>query len=536
MAGGIDLNGDGKITDSAHDLLLPGADPNKPDIYVYYDWMDYGKDGESCGTDFDCTSLGNYHHGEMCGGDGQCAYACTTDSDCTTRSYPEAHAGERCISNVCEHTHDPLVLEPNTYQAVIDRFAAHGINLHVLRGKAQPHSHVVSFRADSEMTLSCEGGSESAANVGPGSYAVSLDDLKSVSNPDVRRDAYHYALFAHYSGCDTSTHCPASPVNTSDCHSSTLAWGQSGMARLEGNDLIVSLGGLVNNSGVSPHFLSPSVFMHELGHNLGLRHDGHLDEPCFTGTCPDGDTCMDLQDGEGPVCHETFNGLLGEEEPNYKPNYLSIMNYTYQRNGIPIGAARGARTPLRCAVDADCGANGAYCLPPIVGAKASCSLTGYACQTDSDCTLAGETCLPPASHCARLDYSEQTLPTGGATPGVLDESNLDDTTGLGSGTADLFYYTDGQCHYCPRLAPATGAVNWGGDGVVPDPSCDFYLVGPEVFTNTHVQADVDANGVCASAAPADRLHGHTDWPDRGGRPFVLSFCYPGTTPGQPQPQ
>jgi len=38
-AGGVDLNGDGRITDSYHDVLLPGADPNRPDIYLKYDYM-----------------------------------------------------------------------------------------------------------------------------------------------------------------------------------------------------------------------------------------------------------------------------------------------------------------------------------------------------------------------------------------------------------------------------------------------------------------------------------------------------------------
>ena len=39
-------------------------------------------------------------------------------------------------------------------------------------------------------------------------------------------------------------------------------------------------------------------FIHELGHNLGLRHGG-------------------------------------ADEENYKPNYLSIMNYEYQLSGVP---------------------------------------------------------------------------------------------------------------------------------------------------------------------------------------------------------
>ncbi len=523
IAGGIDINNDGLI-DAQHDVLLPGADPNKPDIYVYYDWMDYGLGGETCGTNSTCTSLGAYHAGETCSNVGQCTYACTVDADCTSRTPATAsHAGERCINSVCAHTHDPLALDANSIQPVIDRFAAHGINLHVLRGTAQPHSHVVSYRSDAQMDLSCEGAVGST--VGLGKYAVSFYDLK----PSNILIAYHYALFGHYSSCDSRAHCRADPGNTSDCPDPNSAFGQSGIAELSGNDLIISLGGLINNTGRSPHFVVPSTLMHELGHNLGLKHDGHLDRPCPSGTgCPVGDICTTLADNQGQVCHESFNGVLGAEEPNYKPNYLSIMNYTYGSNGIAIAASVGARTQLGCAVDSDCGGNGGICIPTGAYVQPSCSMTGYVCTLDADCTLPGETCVPPSpGYCARLDYSEQTLPIGGATPGALDESHLDDTVGLGSGTTDMFNYIDGLCHGCPRIAPTTGPINWGGVGVYTDPQCSVHNTGPEVYTDTNVQSDVDAaKGVCASA-PADVLHGHTDWPDKGGTPFSFPFqCTP----------
>ena len=78
--------------------------------------------------------------------------------------------------------------------------------------------------------------------------------------------------------------------------------GPSGLAEMNGNDLIVSLGkwNLNSSSLESKNMLinfQASTIMHELGHNLGLRHGGH-------------------------------------ENDNYKPNYYSIMNYHYQLYGL----------------------------------------------------------------------------------------------------------------------------------------------------------------------------------------------------------
>jgi hypothetical protein len=120
------------------------------------------------------------------------------------------------------------------------------------------------------------------------------------------------------------------------------------------------------------------------------------------------------------------------------------------------------------------------------------------------------------------------LPIGGNTPGVLDESDLDETVGLGSGTTDLFSFTDALCHTCWSTAPSTGPVNWGGEGVFTDPSCNLHRIGEESFTDRGVQADIDAENPSLCLNPRfDLLHGFTDWPDLSGIPFNYKFqCTP----------
>ena len=498
VAGGVDLNGDGKI-DAQHDLPLPSADPDKPDVYVRYDWMDYGLQESPCSQDSQCPALGGGHLGEMCIGPqvvpdepASCAFACTADADCTSRFPATAHVAERCVQNMCQHTHDPLALDgANALQPVVDRFAAHGIALHILRGRAQPHSHVISYRQLGQLDANCEGGSLSAGNAGLGKYAESLYDIKRASNPDRLSIAYHYGFFGHYVGCDDAGHCtPESSGGSSDCPAARNpdgtpknipAQGQSGLAEVFGNDFVVSLGGVINDEAFSPHYLEQATFMHELGHNLGLRHDGHMDVPCHgDNQCPSEDTCVDLSDGEGLVCHQITDGMTGTEQPNYKPNYLSVMNYRYEAAGIPIAAAVGSSTRLTCETDADCGGDGGMCLP-----------NGF---------------------CVRLDYSRQTLPAGGNTPGALVENNLNEPAGLGSGTADLFTYkvdNGGVCRIPWSVAPTTGPVDWDGNGDL---------------TEGSVQADIDAlAGTACDANPKDILTGYTDWPDLSGIPFDYAF-------------
>ncbi len=80
--------------------------------------------------------------------------------------------------------------------------------------------------------------------------------------------------------------------------------GSSGISELPGNKVLVTLKGfLANNLSAAGETMrvnfQAATLMHEFGHSLGLRHGGD------------------------------------ELAVNYKPNYLSIMNYLYQLSGVP---------------------------------------------------------------------------------------------------------------------------------------------------------------------------------------------------------
>lgn len=69
--------------------------------------------------------------------------------------------------------------------------------------------------------------------------------------------------------------------------------GSSGIAEIDGDDFMVTLNGFSSDYNMS------QTFVHEIGHNLGLRHGGF-------------------------------------ENTNWKPNYNSVMNYRFQFPGIDV--------------------------------------------------------------------------------------------------------------------------------------------------------------------------------------------------------
>jgi hypothetical protein len=111
---------------------------------------------------------------------------------------------------------------------------------------------------------------------------AAFQKLKDANFDDERRDVFHYAIYAdRYAGS-----------------------GSSGISRgIKAADLIVSQGAFNGGSGFTL-VQERGTLMHEFGHNLGLRHGG-------------------------------------ADNLNRKPNYLSIMSYTFQFPGLRVNGADG---------------------------------------------------------------------------------------------------------------------------------------------------------------------------------------------------
>jgi hypothetical protein len=125
-----------------------------------------------------------------------------------------------------------------------------------------------------------------------------FDVIKSAYFTPSRRNTHHYVVFVGDIGDESGT-----------------ASGISGISRNTGkfsagaSDFVVALGGnyWFNYPKKSTYkWTQVGTFVHELGHNLGLKHGG--------------------------TDHFT-----------YKPNNLSLLNYAFQVDGIPYTASDGSR-------------------------------------------------------------------------------------------------------------------------------------------------------------------------------------------------
>jgi hypothetical protein len=272
---------------------LVDSDPHRPDIYLQYDYMGWGTPGARCHHDSDCTAAG-------------------------------ATPNLVCHQGRCNHTHKP---DEDALQIVIDSFARHGVALHIdPHPREIPHSEVITFaRAgdpDWGPTAACAG-----ADVQPGVLGgpvVSFADVKASFFDSARLPAYHYAVFSHFTTClqdaDPSAvgYCGACPNDRATPPGRPTA-GMSGTSELPGNDFIIALGSRELVANVPREVITEAgVFMHELGHNLGLHHDG-----------------------------DNANHELA-------PNYLSVMNNLYVFDGLEEATAVGSTWAKTCTAATDC--------------------------------------------------------------------------------------------------------------------------------------------------------------------------------------
>jgi hypothetical protein len=114
-----------------------------------------------------------------------------------------------------------------------------------------------------------------------------FDTLKGVGmagNFEVQRaDVFHYCIFGHSLAASLTT--------------------TSGISRgIPASDFLVTLGGWTDDVGSVNE--QAGTFIHELGHGLGLKHGGN-------------------------------------DHGNFKPNYLSVMNYFFQTRGLRFNGADG---------------------------------------------------------------------------------------------------------------------------------------------------------------------------------------------------
>ncbi|MFR0558562.1 hypothetical protein ACLUWO_06720 [Pseudoscardovia radai] len=185
------------------------------------------------------------------------------------------------------------------------RFSSHGIALHIDGGP------------DTLMDYSSGKywGALSSANEVPytavlGSFGSggssgydwgAFDSYRKVHFPSARESVFRYAIMAdRYGTRENNSSGISRPY-----HNSQQAENDDAYFEFGGQDFLVAEGTFtsVSLSGTKKKLLISRTFMHELGHTLGLGHGGNQ----------------------------------GME--NYKPNYLSIMNYSFQFSGIPENRA-----------------------------------------------------------------------------------------------------------------------------------------------------------------------------------------------------
>ena len=192
------------------------------------------------------------------------------------------------------HSHQP---NATAIQSIVNSFnnapvnnpdATTGIHLHVDYGSGAP----LTWAAGNWGTMSRAEALSHQTNLGTCSGSNydwgGFDTIKQDHFTAGRAAVFHYNIWAH----DLCT----SFGSTSGISRNGATFGNGA------SDFITSLGSWTSSVGTVNE--QAGTFMHEFGHNLGLRHGG-------------------------------------EDHTQWKPNYISVMNYAFQTRGLFIGGTAG---------------------------------------------------------------------------------------------------------------------------------------------------------------------------------------------------
>jgi hypothetical protein len=446
-AGGIDFNGDG-VVDASEKVLTnvdpffpdgtvnphPSADPYVKDVFVLYDWMEL-PDQLTNGGPTPCT-VNPLPSGPP---------------NFLNLFYPfhsdQIAFDQHCISGVAKgHSDAP---DPAALKMVIDAYAAHNIRLHLVKGHALPHTNVISYGTPKPECIS-----DLSTQTFSGSHAADFYALKAANfNVSYNGQSFtfaqlapfmHYAVFGHRHTCDSTADCAKAACLNPDTGRNPL-FNETGIAEQPGNDFILSQGGFRDRNISPPSLAQGGTFMHELGHNLGLNHGG----PLFSA-------------GNATV--------VDQVKLNYKPNYLSVMNYNHQILGVS-------------------------------SADPNCAPGDYVCK------------ITPVK--TRLDYSSFTP---GVTPNALDENNGTEANGINLGNNDIGY---AWCSGVQTPIPGTGPVDFNCNGIRTETWC---ASGCDITPGIELNKDPAGGGMIPNGTPAsgDILQPFEDWPN-----LVFAFqCQP----------
>jgi|APLak6261658528_1056013.scaffolds.fasta_scaffold00554_1 sugar lactone lactonase YvrE len=325
------------------------------------------------------------------------------------------------------HSHGPI---QNGIADIVTAFAAapvanpdgsSGVQLHVDLGPLYGAGVIAVNGASVTGTYGNLGGGNAIPEAGneiidwdgaAGLPASSVFVLRAANFDEMRKNLFHYCIFGH----DTNFRKAVGDTT-------------SGWAR--GSDFIVTLGEWSSSVGTQEQ--QAGTFMHELGHVIGLNHGG----------------------GDGT---------------NKKPNYLSVMNYSFQMCKVPGSTAAQGLFPGVCTYSR-------IRLPPIpptAGALDETDLDeclgidnglGYFGAMDWNVNLL----LEGASGCSNQQYNvQEDINNDGENTGLLaghdDWSNLRYrfTAAEGSGTvypeddpleADIDAISNAQADLSNRLHP-----------------------------------------------------------------------------------